>query len=66
MLNCKERNDILFQDLPDCNVTKESIEFIKSHPQYYRGNIKLMQGEVYTDKELEKFKKKVLNYRLPR
>lgn len=66
MLGVKERNEILFRDYPECKVTEESVKFIKDHPQYYSGNVKLMQGKIYTNEEFHKRRTAILNYRLPR
>jgi hypothetical protein len=66
MVGVKEKGDILFEDYPDCKVTEETIDFINNHPQYYSGNVKLMQGKIFTDEEYKAYKERILNSRLPR
>ena len=65
-LKIKETKDILFSDYPELVITNKSIEQIKKHPEFYVNTpVRVFMGKVYTTKEYEKRRKRVLETPLP-
>lgn len=60
------KNDVLFEDLPDIKVTKKTKEDVLKHPENYSNcDVRTRKGMFYTDEEKENYIEESLNKPLP-
>lgn len=65
MRTANERQAILNQEYQTKIITQESINDIFKYPHLYRGSVKTSLGYIFTTKEYDQWKNKILNTKLP-
>ena len=61
----RKYEDAISTPLSKISVTLKTIDFIKTHPLMHKGSVRVFTGNVYTDKEFARLRKKALSKKLP-